>query len=122
MDNKINLNFYGVNYQKAIQEKKEAEEKKDETVVLNKDEKNVNPNEVLSAMALSGAQNKAFAGLNAINPKDYLDDASIARIQNSMAVFEHAFDNYMNIIEAEFPHLSDAQKQALAQQVALKSL
>lgn len=122
MDNKINLNFYGVNYQKAIQEKKETEEKKEETTVSNQNEKNVNPNEVLSAMALSGAQNKAFAGLNAINPKDYLDDASIARIQNSVSTFENIFENYMNIIEAEFPHLSDTQKQALAQQVALKSL
>ncbi len=122
MDNKINLNFYGVNYQKPLQDKKEAEVKEEEKTVQNNQGKNVAADEVLNAMALSGKQNIAFAGVNAINPKDYLDEASIARIQNSMLTFTGNVENYLNVIDAEFPNLSDAQKQALAYQAVLKNM
>jgi len=122
MDNKINLNFYGLNYQKAVEEKKKNEVKEEEKPVVQPETKNVDAKEVLDAMALTGAQNIAFAGLNTINPKNYLDDASISRIQGSMPVFEKAVENYLNIIEAEFPNLSDAQKQELAYQVVLKGM
>lgn len=121
MDNKINLNFYGVNYQKPLQDKKEAETKEEEKTVQNQ-HKNVAADEVLNAMALSGKQNIAFAGVNAINPKDYLDETSIARIQNSMHTFAGNVDSYLNAIEAEFPNLPDAQKQALAYQAVLKNM
>lgn len=121
MDNKINLNFYGVNYQKAVGEKKEAEVKNEEKAAETP-KKQVAANEILDAMALSGAQNIAFAGLNAINPKDYLDDASIARIQNSMLAFTGNVNNCLNAINAEFPNLSEAQKQELALQTALNTL
>ena len=39
-----------------------------------------------------------------------------------MPVFEKAVENYLNIIEAEFPNLSDAQKQELAYQAVLKGM
>ena len=122
MDNKINLNFYGLNYQTAVEEKKKNEVKAEEKPVVQPETKNVDAKEVLDAMALTGAQNIAFAGLNTINPKNYLDDASISRIQGSMPVFEKAVENYLNIIEAEFPNLSDAQKQELAYQAVLKGM
>lgn len=122
MDNKINLNFYGLNYQKAVEEKKKNEVKEEEKPVVQPETKNVDAKEVLDVMALTGAQNIAFAGLNTINPKNYLDDASISRIQGSMPVFEKAVENYLNIIEAEFPNLSDAQKQELAYQAVLKGM
>lgn len=122
MDNKINLNFYGVNYQKAVQDKKEAEVKEEEKTAQNRQEKNVKADEVLNAMALSGKQNIAFAGINAINPKDYLDEASIARIQNSMVTFGNKVADYLEAVENEFPNLPDAQKQALAYQAVLNDV
>lgn len=122
MDNKINLSFYGVNYQKAVQDKKEAEVKEEEKTAQNRQEKNVKADEVLNAMALSGKQNIAFAGINAINPKDYLDEASIARIQNSMVTFGNKVADYLEAVENEFPNLPDAQKQALAYQAVLNDV
>lgn len=122
MDNKINLNFYGVNYQKPLQDKKEAEVKEEEKTVQNNQGKNVAADEVLNAMALSGKQNVAFAGINAINPKDYLDEASIARIQNSMTTFGNKVADYLEAVENEFPNLPDAQKQALAYQAVLNDV
>ncbi len=122
MDNKINLNFYGVNYRKAVQDKKEAEVKEEEKTAQNQQGKNVAADEVLNAMALSGKQNVAFAGINAINPKDYLDEASIARIQNSMTTFGNKVADYLEAVENEFPNLPDAQKQALAYQAVLNDV
>lgn len=122
MDNKINLNFYGVNYRKAVQDKKEAEVKEEEKTAQNQQGKNVAADEVLNAMALSGKQNVAFAGINAINPKDYLDETSIARIQNSMTTFGNKVADYLEAVENEFPNLPDAQKQALAYQAVLNDV
>ena len=122
MDNKINLNFYGVNYRKAVQDKKEAEVKEEEKTAQNQQGKNVAADEVLNAMALSGKQNVAFAGINAINPKDYLDETSIARIQNSMTTFGYKVADYLEAVENEFPNLPDAQKQALAYQAVLNDV
>jgi len=122
MDNKVNFNLYGINYQKAFEDKKETKAKDEEKPAVGAENKNVSANEVLDAMALSGLQNKAFAGLNSFNTKKYLDDASVARIETSMPAFENAVENFLNIIEAEFPHLSDAQKQELAYQAVLKNM
>ena len=122
MDNKINLNFYGVNYRKAVQDKKEGKVKEEEKTAQNQQGKNVAADEVLNAMALSGKQNVAFAGINAINPKDYLDEASIARIQNSMTTFGNKVADYLEAVENEFPNLPDAQKQALAYQAVLNDV
>lgn len=122
MDNKINLNLFGLNYQKALEEKKEIKAKEEEKPVVQPETKNVDAKEVLNAMALSGAQNIAFAGLNTVDPKKYLNDESIERIQKSMPAFENLMENYMNIIEAEFPNLSETQKQELAQKAVLKGM
>lgn len=122
MDNKINLNLYGLNYQKAVEEKKQTEVKEEEKPAVQPETKNVDAKEVLNAMALSGAQNIAFAGLNTVDPKKYLNDESIERIQKSMPAFENIMENYMNIIEAEFPHLSETQKQELAEKAVLKGM
>lgn len=122
MDNKINLNFYGVNYQKALKEKQENQVKEEEKTAVKPEGKKVDADRVLNAMALSGKQNIAFAGLSSINPKDYLDDASIDRIQKSMVAFTGEVDNYLDAIENEFPNLSSAQKQALAYKAVLNNM
>ncbi len=122
MDNKINLNLYGVNYQKATGEKKETEVKEEEKTAQKQETKNAKADDILNAMALSGKQNIAFAGIGAVNVKDYLDDASIARIQNSMITFGNKLDNYLNTIEEEFPNLSETQKQQLAYQAVLRNM
>lgn len=122
MDNKINLNLFGLNYQKTLEEKKEIKAKEEEKPAVQPETKNVDAKEVLNAMALSGAQNIAFAGLNTVDPKKYLNGESIERIQKSMPAFENLMENYMNIIEAEFPNLSETQKQELAQKAVLKGM
>ena len=73
-------------------------------------------------MTLSGVQNMTFAGINRINPKDYLDDASIARIQASMQNFTGVVDSYTNAVQAELPGISANQAQALALRAVMKDV
>lgn len=119
---KINLNLYGLNYQSQVQKKddKKAEEEKQPAVETKG--KDVETGALLDAMALSGVQNLTFAGLNQINPKDYLDDESIARIQAAMPMFTGAVERFTKVIEEEFPGLNEAQVQELALQAAVKTV
>ncbi len=122
---KINLNLYGLNFQKQV-EKKEDENKTQnkENAPVNADSKKVDSEAIYSAMNLSAAQNKAavLGSALTIDPKKYLDDASIARIQGSMGEFENKAEEMANVIKAEFPGISEAQALALAAQATLQTL
>ncbi len=120
--NKINLNLYALNYQNQVEKKagQKAEEK--QAPIENAGQKKAESGAILDAMALSGAQNMAFAGINKVNPKDYLDDASIARIQASMQNFTGAVENYTSAIQAELPGISANQAQALALRAVMKDV
>jgi len=120
---KINLNLFGLNYQTQVEKKEEETKAEDKKAPLNEGVKeNKNPDAIFEAMKLSAAQNAAFAGVKAINPRDYLDDASIARIQGSMALFTDKVEEYSNVVKAEFPNLTEAQVQELALQAVLKQI
>lgn len=117
---KINLNLFGLNYTNNVVKKEETKaEEKPGKKAEGGAKKEAETGALLDAMALSGAQNLAFAGVNQINPKDYLDEESIARIQNSMLQFTGSVEKYMNLIEAEFPGLTEAQVQELALKTVL---
>ena len=122
---KINLNLYGLNFQKQV-EKKEDENKAQnkENASVNADGKKVDSEAIYSAMNLTAAQNNAAVLGNAltIDPKKYLDDASIARIQGSMGEFENKTAEMANVIAAEFPGISEAQALALAARATLQTL
>ncbi len=118
---KINLNLFGLNYQTHVEKKDEKKTEEKDTPKAQTSEKNVEQGAILDAMALSGAQNLTFRGINQINPKDYLDEASIARIQGSMAAFTGNVEKFADIIAQEFPNLSNAQIQELALKAVLKS-
>lgn len=122
---KINLNLYGLNFQKQV-EKKEEEKKAsaEEKAPAHPEEKHVNSDAIFGAMQLSAAQNKAVVFGNAltIDPRKYLDDESIARIQASVGEFVDSADEIANIIAAELPGLSEAQVNALAARAVLQTL
>ncbi len=121
--NKINnLNLYALNYQNQVEKKpdKKAEEK--QAPLENAGQKKAQTGALLDAMTLSGVQNMTFAGINRINPKDYLDDASIARIQASMQNFTGVVDSYTNAVQAELPGISANQAQALALRAVMKDV
>ena len=120
---KINLNLYGLNFQKQV-EKKEEEKKAEDKAPAKQEGKNVNSEAIFDAMQLSAAQNKAVVLGNAltIDPKKYLDDESIARIQGFMGDFESKTEDLANVIAAEFPGLSGAQIMALAARATLQTL
>lgn len=122
---KINLNFYGLNFQKQV-EKKEDENKAQnkENAPTNADSKKVDSDAIYSAMNLTAAQNRAAVLGNAlaIDPKKYLDDASIERIQGSVAEFVEKTENTANVFAAELPGLSESQILALAAQATLQTL
>lgn len=120
---KINLNLYGLNFQKQV-EKKEEEKKAEDKAPAKQEGKNVNSEAIFDAMQLSAAQNKAVVLGNAltIDPKKYLDDESIARIQGFMGDFESKTEDLANVIAAEFPGLSEAQIMALAARATLQTL
>lgn len=119
---KINLNLFGLNYQTHVEKKDEKKAEEKDAPKAQTSDKNVEQGAVLDAMALSGAHNLAFQKINQINPKDYLDDASIARIQGSMVAFTGNVEKYANIIAEEFPNLSNAQIQELALKAVLKNV
>ncbi len=119
---KINLNLFGLNYQTHVEKKDEKKAEEEKQTLAKAEEKNVEQGAILDAMALSGAHNLTFRGINQINPKDYLDDASIARIQGSMTAFTGNVEKYTDIISKEFPSLSEAQVQALALKAVLKEV
>jgi len=119
---KINLNLFGLNYQTHVEKKDEKKADEEKNTPAQTSDKNVEQGAILNAMALSGAHNLTFAGINQINPKDYLDDASIARIQGSMTAFTGNIEKYTDIISKEFPGLNEAQIQALALKAVLKEV
>lgn len=118
---KINLNLYGLNYQTNV-EKKDDKKAEDKQAPAQNTGQNVEPKALLDAMAISGAQNLAFSGINKINPKDYLDDEAIARIQQSVFEFATTIEQLSKQIEIEFPNLSEAQIEQLALQTILKDV
>lgn len=118
---KINLNLYGLGYQTGV-EKKDDKKAEDKQPATKDTGKNVEPGKMLDAMAISGAQNLVFSGVNQVNPKDYLDDEAVARIQASVHEFANAIETYSNQIAAEFPNLSPAQREQLALQMVLKNV
>lgn len=117
---KINLNLFGLNYQTNVEKKDEKKAEEDKKASVEAHNKGVETEDILNAMKLSGVQNLAFAGLNQVNPKDYLDDESIARIEGSMVAFTSTLEKYMEALRAEFPNLSEGQIQALALKAAMK--
>ena len=122
---KINLNLYGLNFQKQV-EKKEEEKKTsaEEKAPVNSEEKQVDNEAIYNAMQLSAAQNKAVVMGNAlaIDHSKYQNDESIARIQASMGKFEGTVEDMVKVIAAEFPGLSEAQVNALAASAVLQTL
>ena len=122
---KINLSLYGLNFQKQV-EKKEDEKNNvaENKAPVQQEGKKVDSEAIYSAMQLSAAQNKAVVLGNAltIDPKKYLDDESIARIQASMGDFENSVEDMTNVIKAEFPGLSEAQAAALAAKAVLQTM
>jgi len=122
---KINLNLYGLNFQKQVEKKEDEKKAKgDENKPTEAQNKQVDSEAIYGAMQLSAAQNKAVVMGNAlaIDPKKYLDDESIARIQNSIGEFDNATEDVAGVIKAEFPGLSEAQAMALAAEAVLQAL
>ena len=77
----------------------------------------VNAENILSALNIAGTQNLAqinFAAKKEINPADYLSPERIADIEAMMAGFENGVNAVADVIEAEIPGLSEANKNALA--------
>lgn len=119
---KINLNLYGLNYKTNVEKKDDKKAEADKQPASQNASKNVEPRALLDAMSISGAQNLVFSGINQVNPKDYLDDEAIARIQASVLEFANTIESLSKQIEAEFPNLSEAQREQLALQAALKDV
>ena len=94
---KINLNLFGLNYQTHVEKKDEKKAEEKDAPKAQTSDKNVEQGAVLDAMALSGAQNLAFQGINQINPKDYLDDLSL--FQTAQLGFEASFDYSDNLTQ-----------------------
>ncbi len=86
------------------------------------DNKNINPEQVFSAMNIVGAQNAAQINLNPISDipdvSKYLTDDRIADIEAMMKEFDNGVNVAANAISQEFPGLfSAAQTNALAARV-----
>lgn len=121
---KINLNLYGLNFQKQVEKKEDEKQAEKDKAVVQQEAKNVDSEAIYSAMQLSAAQNKAIVLGNAlaIDHSKYQNDETIARIQGFMGDFESKTEDMANIIAAEFSGLSEAQIMALAAKAALKTL
>lgn len=103
--------------------KKEAEEKKEpEKAQVNVEYKA--PEEVMNALSLSGAQNKALLGVNMVDPTKYLTPDRIKSIETSMGVFDSKVQNTKAAIEKlpELNALNEASKLELASEMVLNSL
>lgn len=102
-------------YQKDNVKPQEKEAAKETQKAPEKTE-SANPEKVLDALNLMGAQNFAqVQGKLSVNPAKYLSDERISSIEASMADFEKGVNKYAEAIEAEFGSaFSEDTKLALA--------
>ena len=115
--NNLHINNFGGNYgfydHDDAKAKKEEKEVKEE-VIVNKLE-TVEPEKVLDALNLLGAQNMAKVSKTQINPADFLSEERIASIEESMKLFEQGVEKYAGAVKEEFGNaFSDNVVYALA--------
>ena len=125
MDDVSKISFQALNntnLPKKEVEKKEAQKEEPEKAQVNVDYKA--PEEVMNALNLSGAQNKALLGVNTVDPTKYLTPDRIKSIETSMGVFDSKVQNTKKAIETlpELNALNEASKLELASEMVLNSL
>ena len=125
MDDVSKISFHVLN--NSNMPKKEIEKKETQKEEQEKAQVNVNlkaPEDVMNALSMSGAQNKALLGFNTVDPAKYLTPDRIKSIETSMGVFDSKVESTKKAIEKlpELNTLSEAGKLELAAEVVLNSL
>lgn len=94
---KVNLNFYGLNFNKPVAKEEDKKPVLEEEQEVKPEQKQVADKDMLDAMVLSGAQNKAFVSgvANLPDVQKYVDAESAQRIAGYVAGFEKMYDTGM---------------------------